>query len=111
MLAMASRLFRYHGKSGALFPALTVFDLMDEAWPNWMSELDCHPLLNANALFIPDLQVSEGSGWFPDHNQCSQMLKFATLSGKVRAQDASGCAGFVEALAGPANLSSDTRSL
>ncbi len=75
MLAMASRLFRMHNKSGAMYPVLTVFDLMEEASPNWLSELEHHPLLNVAHLFIPDVQVNMGIGWSPDPLQAMQLLK------------------------------------
>ncbi len=75
MLAMASRLFLGFGKSAAMYPALTVFKLMDEAAPRYISELECHPILTSHELFIPDVQVDMGIGWSPDPLECNHLLQ------------------------------------
>ena len=63
MLALAQHLSRV--RNVALFPVLTAVEAAAGLWGSWpwLSKNIGHPLLAADILFIPDLQVDGGDAW------------------------------------------------
>lgn len=75
MLAVASRLFVKWRQSAAIYPIVTILELLKDAGYAMAVELDSHPLLNVRFLFVPDLQVDHGEGWSLDAYQASHVLR------------------------------------
>lgn len=72
MLAAASRLPQF-GRSAALFPAMTCLELLNEFGGSHAWDENCHPLLDASLLFIPDLQLDCGPWGYLSNYQLGAM--------------------------------------